>query len=116
MAQRVEETSIDVLDKLHEDLSIPVSDITSGLRLTDQDIERWRENEGEPEHISNRLSVLVQLRDGLYDLFAGPSDVQKWMRSELRYLHWQTPRQVIREGNAERVYAAFEALASGIFL
>ena len=117
MAQQIEDVSIAEIDQLHEDLGIPMSDIVAGLGLTDDAINQWRTTGGQPSTQTRRhLHVLMQLRDGLCDMFAAPKDVQGWMQAQLRYLDGRTPQQVIREGDPERVFAAFEALASGIFL
>ena len=116
-AQQIEDVSIAELDQLHEALGIPTSDIVAGLRLTDDAINQWRTTDRQPATQTLRhLHVLMQLRGSLRDMFAEPKDVQRWMQSELRYLDWRTPQQVIREGDPERAFAAFEALASGIFL
>lgn len=117
MAQQVEDVSIDILDKLHEDFDIPVADLVASLHLTDKNVRQWSTTGRAPNAEALRhLHTLVQLSDGLHGMFTAPKDVHEWIRSELRYLQWQTPHQVIREGDPERAYAAFEALASGIFL
>jgi len=117
MAQQIEDISIAELDQLHEDLGIPTADIVAGLRLTDDVINQWRTTGRQPNTQTLRhLHALMRLRDSLHDMFAEPKDVQGWMQSELRYLDWRTPQQVIRESDPERAFAAFEALASGIFL
>ena len=119
MAQRAENenVSVDTLDRLHKELGVPLADILAGLKLTDKDVERWRVAGAEPDAAAmQRLHVLMELRDGLYEMFAGPEGVHEWMHAELRYLHWRTPQQLLQQGDPQRAYAAFEALASGIFL
>ena len=119
MAQQVEDENLsaDALDKLHKELGVPRADILAALKLTDKDIERWRVAGAQPDAATmQRLHVLIELRNGLYEMFAGPEGVHEWMHAELRYLHWRTPQQLLQQGDPERAYAAFEALASGIFL
>jgi hypothetical protein len=49
-------------------------------------------------------------------LFGAPDRVQAWLRADSRYLGGLSPLDALRAGRIDRVEAAVEALASGIFL
>ncbi len=117
MAQQTYGIDVDTLDKLHEDLDMPRADILHGLGLSPRDLDLLQLGQAKAiSDVLRRLHALVDLRDGLYETFASSDGVREWMRAELRYLQWRTPQQVIGSGDPERAYAAFEALASGIFI
>ena len=119
MAQRVDDTSAktidDILTGLQVDLGVSRKDILAALKLTGKDIANWQPSGNESEAL-RRLGVLVQLRDGLQEMFAGPEGVREWMHAELRDLQWRTPQQALQAGDADGAYAAFVGLAAGIYL
>ena len=113
MAQRAENenVSVDTLDRLHKELGVPLADILAGLKLTDKDVERWRVAGAEPDAAAmQRLHVLMELRDGLYEMFVGPEGVHEWMHAELRYLHWRTPQQLLQQGDRFQVLSTSELI------
>ena len=106
-----------MIDRLHMDLGVPRADILASLHLREKDIARWHATGTNPSAATvGRLQILVALRDGLQEMFAGPEGVYEWMHAELRDLQWRTPQQALCEGDVDGVYAAFEGLASGIYL
>lgn len=110
-------TEAELVQGLLHDLGISATELALAIKVHPRTIERWltgdtpQRNEGR-----ERLHRLALLRDRLCIFFGPPERVKTWLRADSRYLGGLSPLDALRAGRIDRVEAAVEALASGIFL
>ena len=105
------------IDELSENLGITVEILVSAIGVSARSVERWRTGDSFPQHDAReRIERLRALKVQLYDTFATADAVHAWMRTNNRYLSGLSPIEVLRAGRIDRIEAALEVLASGIFI
>lgn len=106
-----------LIAELEQGFGLAVTDLARALQVSPSALQLWRTGENAPPpEVAEQLAVLGALYADLIDLFGTPANVQEWLRTPLRSLQWRTPQELAREGRFDRVEAAFQVLASGIFL
>jgi len=90
--------------------------LTQATRVDVRTLQRWLRGTTFPQNEARtRLAALEILHQHLLDFFASEEDAQAWLFSDSRYLGGLKPADAILVGRTDRVEAALEAIASGIF-
>jgi transcriptional regulator with XRE-family HTH domain len=107
----------EAIEQLERDLGLSAADLALALGIERATLDLWRAGAvAPPQGVQALLAAWLRLHDDLLDLFGSAQPVREWMRIPLRFLDRRTPLALAREGRLDRLRAAFEALASGIFL
>lgn len=105
------------IERLEHDLGLTPQDLCGALGVTRRTLERWRNGESHPQLESReRLTELIELNDGLQDVFSAPEYVREWVHSPARYLGGITPAEVIRLGRIDRARSTYLALEHSIYI
>jgi len=106
-----------IIEGLERDLGVSIETIALALDVDRRTVDRWRRNQSVPQgKTRGRLGELVALRDQLLRMFGTTQVAQEWLRASSRYLGGFTPHETLRAGRLDRVRAAIEGLAAGIYL
>lgn len=105
------------IQELEDDLGLSPEILAGALGVEKRSVLRWREGGDYPRtRTRSRLAELYELRNRLLYTFS-PGDARKWLHSESEYLGGGlTPADALKAGKISAVWAALEALESGVFL
>ncbi len=108
---------------------IPPSRVVGLLRLEDDILitadgcenlnssECWTEAQAIPRpQTRERISSLLETERLLQETFSDRKSICLWLETDNRYLGGIKPIEALRVGRYDRVEAALEALASGVFI
>jgi len=113
----LEVTPRQALDALQKGMGLSDEELADALGTSHRTLQRWRAGTAYPQQLARqRLAELLRLEERVRETFEGPDAVQRWARSQSRYLGGITPAEAIRVGRLDRAEAALEALDSGVFL
>lgn len=105
------------IERLEHELGLTPADLCGALGITRRTLERWRSGESYPQKESReRLAELMELREGLEDVFTDQAYVLEWMHLPARYLGGISPAEVIRLGRIDRARATLAALEHSIYI
>ena len=105
------------VQETEETLGLSVGEFAQALKVHPRTVARWLDGDmPQRNHGRERLEQLAALSDTLLALFGSSKAVQHWLGAENRYLGMLTPREALLVGRIDRVSAAAEALASGVFV
>ncbi len=110
-------TPAQAIDQLQEDLDLTKNELSGALAVTPRTLDRWTSGEAHPQREGReRLATMLDFDHRLREVFTNPEAANAWLHSENRYLGGLTPLEVARAGRIDRLEAALEALASGVFV
>lgn len=106
-----------VVRETEETLGLSTRELAQVLKVHPRTVARWLDGDTpQRNHGRERLEQLTELSEALIALFGSRKEVQLWLGAENRYLGMLTPREALLAGRIDRVSAAAEALATGVFI
>jgi hypothetical protein len=113
----LEVTPRQALETLESGLGLGEEDLAQALTTNRRTLHRWKTGAVYPQHSARRRLVgLLRLDRRLRQVFTTDRASHEWLTSPSLYLGGMTPAEAIRVGRGDRVEAALEALASGVFV
>lgn len=105
------------VSRLRVGLSLDSQELADLLDVTPQTVERWRKARTVPQRTTReRIDRLLELERELREVFDSEAAIRSWLNTDNRYLGGIKPIEALRVGRYDRVEAALEALASGVFV
>lgn len=106
-----------VLNQLCSHLALDSQELAVILGVTPRTLDRWQSEQAIPQRATReRIKQLLQLERELQETFNDQSASRRWLNTDNHYLGGIKPIEALRVGRNDRVEAALEALASGIFV
>ena len=106
-----------VVGHLQSGLSLDSQELADVLGVTPRTVDRWQGEHAVPQRVTReRIKQLLELERELQETFNSPEAIHTWLNTDNRYLGGIRPVEALRAGRHDRVQAALEALASGIFV
>ncbi len=87
------------------------------LCVTPRTVNRWQGEQALPQRATReRITQLLELEQELQATFDSRVAVRTWLNTDNRYLGGIKPVEALRIGRCDRVRAALEILAPGVFV
>ena len=110
-------TMKNVVSHLRSGLALDSQELADVLGVTPRTVDRWQGNQAVPQRATrDRITRLLALERELRDTFDSETAIRSWLNTDNHYLGGIKPIEALRVGRYDRVEAALEALASGVFV
>lgn len=107
----------ETLTQLMDDLDLTREDVAGALGTTIRNIDRWYKGETFPQKEGRKqFDRLLAFRDRIQECFPLGRQVRQWMHTDNTSLGFIKPVEALKAGRLDRVEAALEAEAGGVFV
>lgn len=103
-----------LIDSLARTFGLTHAQLARVLAVDPREVRRWYAGTTFPQGRSRtRLDALNTLAQRLHETFASDEAIQRWLRSDSRYLGCVKPLELLQVQRLDRINAALEAIDSG---